>query len=318
MSLAHAAYYFCKPWLPLRLRLAMRRLRAWYLVHGSRDWPILHSAARHPAGWPGWPGGKKFAFVLTHDVEGPTGLDRCRNLATLERRLGFRSSFNLVPEGTYPVTPAFRRELASDGFEVGVHDLRHDGALYQSFRSFQAAVPRINRYLQEWQAVGFRAGFMFHNLEWVKALNVEYDASTFDTDPFEPQPDGVGTIFPFWVARNGDHDGYVELPYTLPQDATVFMLYGPAAIEIWKRKLAWVASHGGMALVNIHPDYLAFDSRSPALAPFTPKVYEDFLAYVQRAYPGAYWHALPREVASFARPQVASNRPQGQGLTENR
>jgi hypothetical protein len=23
--------------------------------------------------------------------------------------------------------------------------------------------------------------------------------STFDTDPFEPQPDGMGTIFPFWV-----------------------------------------------------------------------------------------------------------------------
>ena len=42
---------------------------------------------------------------------------------------------------------------------------------------------------------------MLHNLEWFHDLNVKYDSSTFDTDPFEPQPDGVGTIFPFWVPR---------------------------------------------------------------------------------------------------------------------
>ena len=40
---------------------------------------------------------------------------------------------------------------------------------------------------------------MQHNLQWLHALNAEYDSSTFDTDPFEPEPDGVGTIFPFWV-----------------------------------------------------------------------------------------------------------------------
>jgi len=47
--------------------------------------------------------------------------------------------------------------------------------------------------------VGFRAPAMHDNLEWISELNLEYDLSTFDTDPFEPQSDGVGTIFPFKV-----------------------------------------------------------------------------------------------------------------------
>ena len=37
-------------------------------------------------------------------------------------------------------------------------------------------------------------------------LNIAYDASTFDTDPFEPQPDGVNTIFPFWVPRRSESE----------------------------------------------------------------------------------------------------------------
>jgi len=30
-------------------------------------------------------------------------------------------------------------------------------------------------------------------------LAIQYDQSTFGTDPFEPQPEGIGSIFPLWV-----------------------------------------------------------------------------------------------------------------------
>lgn len=40
---------------------------------------------------------------------------------------------------------------------------------------------------------------MQHKLSWLHELEVEYAKSTFDTDPFEPQPDAARTIFPFWV-----------------------------------------------------------------------------------------------------------------------
>ncbi len=130
--------------------------------------------------------------------------------------------------------------MTAQGFEVGVHDLRHDGKLYRGREGFAANAARINGYLKEWGAVGFRAGFMFHNLEWLLDLDIQYDASTFDTDPFEPQPDGAGTIFPFWKAGAAGR-GYVELPYTLPQDSTLFLLFGEPGPDIWLRKLDWVA-----------------------------------------------------------------------------
>src|SRR5271156_4562214 len=99
-------YYLLKPYLPRSLRVGMRRrlAGALRLTHAD-NWPIHEGSARPPANWPGWPQGKRFALVLTHDVEGHNGLARCRQLMQLEMELGFRSSFNFVPEGEYAVLP---------------------------------------------------------------------------------------------------------------------------------------------------------------------------------------------------------------------
>ena len=124
---SHRFYYSAKPWLPWRLRIAIRRLWARRVRKRCTDsWPILESAGRTPGGWPGWPDGKPFAFVLTHDVEGPLGLARVKQLAELEMSLGFRSSFNFIPEGPYAFPLPLRTCLLDNGFEVGVHDLHQD------------------------------------------------------------------------------------------------------------------------------------------------------------------------------------------------
>lgn len=292
-------YYFLKPVIPWAIKIRVRRLIANRLrKQFSGSWPILPSAARLPEGWPGWPNRKQFAFVVTHDVEGAGGLARCRKLAELDKALGIRAAFNFVPEGEYRVPGLLRAFLEHEGFEVGVHDLYHDGSLYRSAKHFQTQARKINQYLDEWKALGFRAGFMFHDLEWLHDLDMYYDASTFDTDPFEPQPDGVGTIFPFWVQRNGSK-GYVELPYTLPQDSTLFVLFKERTIDLWAKKLDWVASHGGMVLVNVHPDYISFDGK-PNASEYPADLYERLLKYVITRYGDTCWYALPREVAVFA------------------
>ena len=235
--------------------------------------------------------------MLTHDVDTARGQARCLSLVQLEQEAGFRSAFNFVPE-RFVADPMLREDLTATGFEVGVHGLNHDGKLYSSQAEFNRRAERINRYLKEWGAVGFRSPAMHHNLEWLKALDIEYDASTFDTDPFEPQPDGVGTIFPFWVARD-DGTGYVELPYTLPQDFTLFVLMKERTIDIWKKKLDWIAEKGGMALLNTHPDYMHFGKGKPGLEEYPADYYRQFLEYVKTKYEGQYWHALPRDVARF-------------------
>lgn len=310
-------YYELKPYLPYRSRMALRRAFAQRTRQVYADvWPINEAAGQPPDGWPGWPEGKKFAFVLTHDVEGYAGLAKCRALMQLDMEHGFRSSFNLIPEGDYIVPSELRAELADNGFEVGVQDLHHDGKLYRSRRDFAESAVWINRYLKEWGAAGFRSGFMFHNLDWHHDLDILYGSSTFDTDPFEPQPEGVNTIFPFWVPRPNPEPGspspnprpgYVEIPYTLPQDSTLFLLLREKTTDIWTRKLDWIAEHGGIALVIVHPDYLRFDGENPSPRTFPVELYRQFLEYARRQYANKFWNPLPREVAVWYRGYVSEN-----------
>lgn len=298
--LRNKLYYQIKPFVPWSVRMGIRRWFALRKRGRVRDvWPIRPGSEVAPKGWTGWPDGKKFAFVLTHDIEGQRGLDRCLQLMRLEKDLGFRSSFNFIPEGEYSTPLELRDALSGNGFEVGIHDLRHDGKLYRSRAEFVESAKKINAYVKEWKVEGFRSGFMHHNLDWIQDLDVRYDASTFDTDPFEPQPDAAGTIFPFIVKGTNGRRGYVELPYTLPQDSSMFLLFRERNIDIWKKKLDWVALHGGMVLVNTHPDYMDFTGSGSSPSEFPVSLYADLLRYVEQKYRGRYWHTLPRELARF-------------------
>jgi glycosyltransferase involved in cell wall biosynthesis len=291
-------YYFLKPFMPWSVRLGLRRQRARSRrATYAGTWPIDPKAGAHPPSWPGWPGGKQFAFVLTHDVEGAKGLSRVAQLAALETRNGFRSSFNFVPEGEYVLSADLRENIISQGFEVGVHGLQHDGKLYASKEEFAGKAAQIRNFLREWRACGFRSPLMQHKLAWLHQLGVEYDASTFDTDPFEPEPDAVGTVFPFWVP-GPNNSGFVELPYSLPQDFTLFVVLRERNIEIWKKKLDWVAACGGMALLNTHPDYMCFEGQAEK-DEFPAAFYEEFLTYAREKYADAYWSTTPCEVARF-------------------
>jgi hypothetical protein len=277
--------------------MALRRWRAARIRSTCKaTWPINPAAGEPPKAWAGWPGDKDFAFVLTHDVEGLRGLERCRALAELNRDFGFRSSFNFVPEGEYETPRELRDWLRRNGFEVGLHDLEHDGLLYDSRSAFRAGAQKINEYLKSWEAVGFRSAFMHHNLEWLQDLNILYDGSSFDTDPFEPQPDAVDTIFPF--VYQGKKGAYVEMPYTLAQDFTLFVLLKEKTIDLWKRKIDWIVERRGMVLLDTHPDYMSFRGR-PSRSEYRIELYTELLSYVRSRYEGRFWHVLPRQLAEY-------------------
>ncbi|MBV7338351.1 hypothetical protein KFU94_61020 [Chloroflexi bacterium TSY] len=298
-------YYQLKPLLPRSTQIWLRRRIAQQKrLDVTGLWPILESAGKAPSGWPGWPDGKQFAFVLTHDVETDVGHERSWPLARLERELNVRSSYNFVPE-RYTVSPELRAHLVEHDFEVGVHGLIHDGRLYKSRQIFDERAKKINAYLAEWDAVGFRSPAMHHNLDWISQLNIDYDASTFDVDPFEPQPDGVETIFPFWVDKKTEDfngcSGYVELPYTLPQDHNLFIILQEPTIAVWQEKLDWVVERNGMALLNTHPDYMGFGDSLKSIDEYPVGHYIEFINYVKERYGERVWFALPKEIAAYYR-----------------
>ena len=132
-------YYFVKPLLP---RPLTRFMRQYYSnpVHNKfkTNWPIdpryvlfqwevmrqiLIVSGNHTISFRSiWPGGYRFALVLTHDIETAAGQAFVREVADMEEDLGFRSSFNFVLE-RYPLNFALMQELRTRGFEVGCHGL---------------------------------------------------------------------------------------------------------------------------------------------------------------------------------------------------
>ena len=304
-------YYQLKPILPRCLTCFLRRLyKAPAEIRFPLNWPIETRYARFQ--WEimrqllllsqkqaftfsyFWPEGHRFAFVLTHDVETSKGLANIQPVAALEESLGFRSSFNFVPD-RYPLNAELRQELVERGFEIGVHGLKHDGKLFKSQESFNKRAIQINHYLETWEAVGFRAPLTHRNPAWMQRLHIDYDLSFFDTDPYEPLPGGAMSIWPYIIGR------FVELPYTLPQDATLTTVLGEKTPRIWLQKVDFIEAYHGMVLLNTHPDYLTDKTNW--------EVYKAFLQAMKKRR--GYWHALPKEVARWWRKRCQYTQKQG-------
>lgn len=300
-------YAVARPLLPTWVRPLLRKVYHPSEEVGSiLDWPIEDRYVRFQFGLIRrvmeqmqlrrlnvvglWPDDKAFAFVLTHDVEGPSGHDFVRRVMDLEEKYGFRSSFNFVPEG-YKVDRALLDDMRSRGFEVGVHGLKHDGRLFSSSDLFAERAQKINAYVEEWGAVGFRSPMTHRNPEWMQALNIDYDLSFFDTDPYEPMAGGSMSIWPYFIGK------FVELPYTLMQDHRYLEVLEQRDADLWLQKVDFIEANYGMALLNSHPDYL--------LKPGGMAVYEALLANM--ADRRNCWHALPRDAADWWRYRHAAS-----------
>jgi hypothetical protein len=92
-------------------------------------------------------------------------------------------------------------------------------------------------------------------------------------------------VWPFLAGK------FVELPYTMPQDHTLFFALHELDGRIWTEKLEFISQLHGMALLITHSDYLDSGYRLDA--------YRRLLETVRQT-PGS-WHALPREVCDWWR-----------------
>jgi hypothetical protein len=70
-------------------------------------------------------------------------------------------------------------------------------------------------------------------------------------------------------------------------------------IDLWKRKIDWIAEKGGMALMLTHPDFVNPGNGPNGLEEYPLKFYSDLLRYVRENYHGRYYHALPKDLAKF-------------------
>jgi peptidoglycan/xylan/chitin deacetylase (PgdA/CDA1 family) len=296
-------YYVVKPLIPRSVQLrARRRLIRRQLDPEFPQWPLDETVCRLVRFYARclllgsgeteltfrwfWPRPYEAALILTHDVESEDGLRRAVEIADLEEERGLRSSFNIVADW-YPIDWGIVDELRGRGFELGVHGVHHDRSMFSSRASFDSQQPAVREMADRLGAVGFRSPATHRVIDWLGDLPVDYDCSVPHSDPFEPQPGGCCSVWPFFV---GD---VVELPITLPQDHTIFTLLEHPSVALWEELVERIVRLNGMIEVLTHPDpgYLA--------DPAKRGLYREFLDFVKDR--PEVWKTLPRDAASWWR-----------------
>jgi hypothetical protein len=294
------AYYVARPLFPVAFRRHLQR--AYFNDWRTRvfpTWPVdstvdtLHKEflrismraaglEKIPFIW-FWPEGKPSCFIMTHDVETRAGRDFTGQLMDLDQLYGVNASFQVIPEERYEVTDEYVNEIRRRGFEFNIHDLNHDGRLYQKREEFLRRAQKINEYGRRYNARGFRAGSMYRRLDWYDAYKFSYDMSLTNVAHLEPKRGGCCTVFPFFV---GD---ILELPLTTSQDYSVFHILNEYSIEPWKAQLDLIRRNNGLISFIAHPDYL--------ISQRARRVYENLLGYLREMVAREnLWAALPGEV----------------------
>jgi len=293
-------YYLIREWLPVSVRRQLQKvyLRDWKELPFP-TWPVdftvdaLHQkflrlametsgTKKVPFIW-FWPEGAPSCLIMTHDVETSAGRDFTPTLMALDARYGIKASYQVVPEERYGVPDEYVRQISAGGCEFNVHDLSHDGRLYQERKTFLVRAKKINDHVKKFNARGFRAGVMYRNLDWYDAFEFSYDMSVPSVAHLEPQRGGCCTVMPFFIGK------ILELPLTTTQDYSLFYILNDRSIDLWKTQLDLIRKQNGLMSFIAHPDYL--------INPRNRKVYEALLAYLQQMIAREkIWAALPGDV----------------------
>ena len=97
-------------------------------------------------------------------------------------------------------------------------------------------------------AVGFRSPATYRVPGWLAELPFEYDCTMPLSDPYEPQPGGCCSPWPYFI---GDT---VELPWTLTQGHTLFTVLRQRDIDPWLGQADRLRDAGGLTQLLPHPD----------------------------------------------------------------
>jgi hypothetical protein len=299
------AYYFVRPVLPLAVRTPLQRfrLRNWHKTKFPR-WPVdrtvdilvrkllaLGMKARGikelPFIW-FWPDDAESCAIVTHDVETAAGRNFCAKLMDIDDSFGIKSAFNVIPESRYSVSPEFISTVRNRGFELNVHDLNHDGHLFEDRMEFLRRAKRINTYAKQFKSSGFRSGALYRNQDWFDAFDFSYDMSVPNVAHLDPQEGGCCMVMPYFIGH------ILELPLTTTQDHTLFHILDQYSIDLWEQQMRLILKANGMISFIVHPDYI--------LRGRAQDTYKALLANLCRLREEAgVWIALPGEVNQWWR-----------------
>ncbi len=308
-------YYFIRPLLPVGVRRHLQKLylHDWDKLPFPR-WPVdcsidnlfgrlmvlalkASGVKRIPFIW-FWPEGHSGCALMTHDVETEIGRDFCPTLMDIDESFGIKASFQVVPEERYSLTAEFIEAIRLRQHEVVIHDLNHDGHLYENREQFVHRAAKINLYGDKYKADGFRAAVLYRKQVWYDELKFAYDMSVPNVAHLDPQRGGCCTVMPYFI---GD---ILEIPVTTIQDYTLFNILSDYSTSIWKQQTKIIASKYGLMSFIIHPDYV-IEARERA-------IYRELLHHLVELRDKHFvWMTTPGEVNRWWRQRAQMRLVQG-------
>jgi hypothetical protein len=308
-NVIRAMYYLGRPAFPIHFRRILQRIR---LQGGTQTpfphWPVdrtvdrlfeelMKAAIKSRRGAPVpfvwfWPDGAPAAAVVTHDVETEIGRDYCSRLMDIDDEFGFKCSFQVVPEKRYEVPQSFLEGILRRGFEVNVHDLYHDGNLFRDRAEFLVRAEKINHYVKQFNATGFRSGALYRNLHWYDSFEFSYDMSVPNVGHLDAQTGGCCTVMPYLVGK------ILEIPVTVTQDYSLFHILRTYSTELWEEQCRLIIEGHGLISAIVHPDYIISKKANN-----TYRRLLSHLAYLREKL--FVWTALPGEINKWWRTRAA-------------
>jgi len=311
----HAKVSMPYHWVPGPLRLAIYPLIAGTLRASATGcpphpaWPIeprldsfrsvlyegltesKESTTSSPSG--PWPGGRRYVFMMTHDIDTKEGMKRAGQVLDEMVELGLKPCFFLVAHG-YRWDEGFCDAVRQAGGEIALHGDTHDNRI--AFESRERIAKRLDScrdLIERHHIVGFRSPSLLVSDALYEELGSRFawDSSVpdCDTNTLIGARRGCGTIFPY---RRGET---IVLPITMPADDRLLLLgyRGMNLLGLLRRKWQYVREVGGLCHFLTHPE--------PHL--FGKNVIRDlFRALIQEALDQEdCWIATPSMVASHWR-----------------
>jgi hypothetical protein len=300
LGVIRGLYYLARPFLGSSVR---RRIQRYYLNDWREitfpSWPVDRTVEeifgrllklamiakqidRLPFVW-FWPDGAPTCTMMTHDVETSAGLRFCPDLMAMDDSFGIKSSFQIVPEERYRASASLLENIRKQGFEINIHDLKHDGNLWSDKDEFMRRAGQINSYGRQFGASGFRSAIMYRNTDWYDALQFSYDMSIPNVAHLDPQRGGCCTVLPFFIGE------VLELPLTTIQDYSLFAILQDYSTKLWEDQISLIREKNGLISFIVHPDYI-MEARAR-------RVYCDLLRRLaEMRAQRETWIALPGEI----------------------
>lgn len=246
-----------------------------------------------------WPGGKRYAFCLTHDIDSDWIYkeDNLNTFLDIENRLNIRGAWFFVAN-LYRHDFSKLDLIAREGHEIGIHGDNHDHKIaFLAEEQIRKRLSACRWFIERYHVIGFRSP---HYLRTPKLYDVLKDYVRYDTSmhdycdrnsgaSFVRQ--GCATLFPFRLSKT--ESGLLELPITVTEDFELWTDKKDTGyiMETQLEQINKIKKRNALAMFVAHPEP-HFTARRPFL-----EVFKKIITHVSSDR--ECWVCRPRDIYDY-------------------